>query len=106
MAIDDPEARLRCEEWGPPVATDQASCLVCGARARPIPARVAVAISDIEDHGHAIAPDDPILSESDEEPEDDEESRDDLVSSARAGVIALLAMLAVGVVIGGLTSSG
>src|ERR1700761_3885609 len=105
MATEDAGTRRSCEECGTPLAADQAYCLVCGARARPIPARVAVAISDIEDHGHAIAPDDPILAASEAGSEDEDEgARDDLVSSARAGVIALLAMLAVGVVIGGLTS--
>jgi hypothetical protein len=61
-----------------------------------------VAISDIEDHGHAIASDDPMPSEDDE----DDEAPEDVVSAARAGIVAVLAMLAVGVLIGGLTSSG
>ena len=101
MTSGEPGTVSRCGECGAPLAADQTYCIVCGARSRPLPARVAVALADIEDHGHAMAPDDPVLSD-----DDSEEEPDDIVSAARGGVIALLAVLAVGVVIGGLTSAG
>ena len=52
-----------CAECGAPLATDQAYCVQCGARRGPLPARVAVALADIEDHGRPIAPDDPLLDD-------------------------------------------
>ena len=52
-----------CAECGAPLATDQTYCVQCGARRGPLPARVAVALADIEDHGRPIAPDDPVLDE-------------------------------------------
>jgi hypothetical protein len=90
-----------CVECGAPLATDQAYCIQCGARRGPLPARVAVALSDIEDHGRPIAPEDVALA--DPQPEDEPEN---VVSAARAGVIGLLVMLAFGVLIGGAFSSG
>ena len=50
-----------CAECHAPLATDQAYCVYCGARRGPLPARVAVALADIENHGRPIAPDDPLL---------------------------------------------
>src|ERR1700722_1129590 len=91
-----------CAECGAPLAADQAYCVQCGARHGPLPARIAVALADIEDHGRPIAPEEPLLDDN-PHPEDEPQN---LVSAARAGVIGLLMMLAFGVVIGGAFSSG
>jgi hypothetical protein len=97
-----PPSGAPCAECGAPLAADQAYCVQCGARRGPLPARVAVALADIEAHGRAIAPDDPLLDD-DPQPEDEPQN---IVSAARAGVIGLLMMLAFGVVIGGAFSTG
>ena len=101
MTSGEPATTSRCAECAMPLAPDQSYCIVCGARRGPLPARIAVALTDIEDHGRPIAPDDPDLTEP--QPEAEPES---LVSAARAGVVGLLIMLAFGVVIGGAFSSG
>ena len=84
-----------------PLAPDQAYCVHCGARRGPLPARIAVALADIGDHGRPTAPDDPLLDVP--HPEVEPES---IVSAARTGIIAVLVMLAFGVVIGGAFSPG
>src|ERR1700722_5470326 len=91
-----------CAECGAPLAADQAYCVQCGARHGPLPARIAVALADIEDHGRPIAPEEPLLDDN-PHPEDEPQN---IVSAARAGVIGLLMMLAFGVVIGGAFSTG
>src|ERR1700691_3207661 len=101
MPSGEPRTTSRCAECATPLATDQAYCVHCGARRGPLPARVAVALADIENHGRPIASDDPLLD--DPQPEVEPEN---IVSAARTGMIAVLVMLAFGVVIGGAFSSG
>jgi hypothetical protein len=101
MTSGEPATTSRCAECRMPLATDQTYCLHCGTRRGPLPARIAVALADIEEHGRPIAPDDPSLDES--QPQSEPEN---IVSAARAGVIGLLVMLAFGVVIGGAFSPG
>lgn len=102
MTSGEPATTARCAECATPLATDQTYCVHCGARRGPLPARIAVALADIEDHGRPIGPEDPPLDDQ-SQPEDEPEN---IVSAARTGVIALLVMLAFGVVVGGAFSSG
>src|ERR1700722_12457280 len=102
MPPGEPRNTSRCAECATPLAADQAYCVHCGVRRGPLPARIAVALADIEDHGRPIAPDDPLL-EDDSQPKAEPEN---ILPAARIGVIAVLVMLAFGVVIGGAFSSG
>jgi hypothetical protein len=98
----DGRSGAACAECGAALATDQTYCVRCGTRRGPLPPRIAVALADIEDHGRPIVPGDPLLND-EPQPKAEPES---IVSAARTGVIAVLVMLAFGVIIGGAFSPG
>jgi hypothetical protein len=97
-----------CAECGAAMAADQRYCLECGTRSGPLPGVVASRVVALRERGRegkdtgAQAPADPAASE----PGEDSEKADrwDFMPSPQVAAIAVMALLAAGVVLGSVTN--
>jgi phosphatidylinositol-3-phosphatase len=106
----------RCSECGAALAATQRYCLECGARRAPLPAVVADRVAALAERGRPaapeaspirIAPADPVAAPP--APAESEEAEGDagrwsFMPSPQVAAVAVMALLAAGVVIGSVTS--
>jgi hypothetical protein len=99
----EPRSALRCAECDAPLAHDQRYCVECGVRRGPLPAEIAGLIGAIHEQGPApdLPPGTPLadsLAESDRRPQ----TGGFVMPSPVAGAVAVMGMLAFGVIVGSL----
>ena len=107
MTFPDPpgprsqRSTARCAVCDAPLAHDQRYCLECGTRRVPLPARIQAMLDEPADAGAvgpAPGPAHPVI--------EDQPSADGLMPAPRTVAVAVMAMLAFGVVVGSLTGRG
>lgn len=101
-------ASERCDDCGAAIGANQRYCVECGARSGPLPAVVASRVAALKERGRragedaptATAPADPAKGEDGEEKDD----RWSFMPSPQVAAIAVMALLAAGVVLGSVTN--
>jgi hypothetical protein len=102
MDVPDQQHKLaRCPECGSPLVHDQRYCLECGARRGPLPAYISQVIGGIMEQGRHIIPPVPRMGE---HSVDDPAWFDAWLAAPRAAAVAVMGMLAFGVMVGSLVS--
>ena len=99
----EPRSMLRCAECDAPLAHDQRYCVECGVRRGPLPAQIAGLIGAIHEQGPApdLPPGTP-LADSLAEPDRGPRTGGFVMPSPAAGAVAVMGMLAFGVIVGSL----
>lgn len=102
----------RCADCGAALSASQRYCLECGARRGPLPALVANRVAALKERGRSVgadaegtpvAPADPPETAS-QEKASEEQGRWDFMPSPQIAAVAVMALLAAGVVLGSVTS--